>query len=56
MDNPCKTCTRVERPRDCDNKKCTSWQAWILSEWQKFNNYFERYMKAQVKDDGTEDR
>ena len=52
MVSPCKTCTNTEAPTVCDSKKCKQWEEWFLSEWKKFNNYYERCMKAQVKEDG----
>lgn len=52
MEYPCKECTRVKDPKCCDHKTCRDWKRWFLDEWKKFNNFYERYMKEQVKEDG----
>ena len=31
---PCKGCTRVKDPRDCENKSCAEWREWWLKRWE----------------------
>ena len=31
---PCTNCTRVKAPQNCENKNCTVWQKWFLSQWE----------------------
>lgn len=31
--SPCLTCTRVEDPRNCENKKCQPWRNWFVARW-----------------------
>lgn len=52
MAYPCEECTTVEDTKGCDRKKCGDWKHWFLDEWKKFNDFYERYMKEQVKEDG----
>ena len=52
MGYPCKECTKVKDPKCCDHKTCRDWKRWFLDEWKKFNDFSERYMKEQVKEDG----
>lgn len=33
--SPCKTCTRVRCPEDCENKNCRQWRAWFLENWER---------------------
>ena len=30
---PCKGCTRVNNPYDCNNKNCVPWREWFLERW-----------------------
>ena len=30
---PCKGCTRVKDPENCENKRCQAWQEWFLERW-----------------------
>ena len=53
MEYPCKECTRCQDPKSCSHKECGDWKQWFLDEWKKFNDFSERYMKEQVKEDGT---
>jgi hypothetical protein len=32
--SPCKSCTRVKDPQDCDNKTCAAWREWWLKRWE----------------------
>lgn len=52
MAYPCKECTRCQDPKSCSHKECGDWKQWFLDEWKKFNAFYERYMKEQVKEDG----
>ena len=52
MEYPCKECTIVGSPKDCNRKDCSAWKPWFLDEWKKFNAFYERYKKEQVKEDG----
>lgn len=38
--SPCMGCTRVEDPRDCDNKNCMLWQKWFLARWENLRKQF----------------
>ncbi len=31
--SPCRTCTRVKNPMDCENKNCKVWRAWWTGQW-----------------------
>ena len=31
--SPCLRCSRVDDPRDCDNKNCGVWRAWFIYKW-----------------------
>jgi hypothetical protein len=53
MAYPCEECTTVEDTKGCNRKECGAWKHWFLDEWKKFNNFYERYMKEQVQEDGT---
>ena len=33
MQSPCKTCTRVKDPTNCENKTCLPWRKWFLRKW-----------------------
>lgn len=33
MLSPCTRCTRVKKPRLCDNKDCRDWQQWFIESW-----------------------
>jgi hypothetical protein len=45
MDNPCKTCTRVENPEDCAMKQCSAWKQWFLKRWASIHTYYRAYQK-----------
>lgn len=34
-DYPCKTCTQVEDPQNCDRKLCKAWREWFLEKWEE---------------------
>ena len=34
-DCPCKTCTRVEDPQNCEYKLCKVWQEWFIQRWDE---------------------
>lgn len=31
--SPCKSCTTVEDPADCERKTCKRWRTWFLEQW-----------------------
>lgn len=35
---PCDTCTRVENPEQCENKKCAAWRKWFIERWEAMRN------------------
>ena len=47
MNNPCKNCTRVQNPRDCENKQCRVWQQWFLSHWEDIHGYYQKYQQEE---------
>ena len=40
MDNksPCLTCTKVQDPKNCENKSCKEWREWFIKRWEKLRN------------------
>ena len=46
MDNkqsPCKSCTRVKDPLNCENKNCATWREWFSARWKLINDYYRKY-------------
>ena len=35
---PCSTCTRVEDPKDCENKRCQTWRDWFIQRWEQMRH------------------
>ena len=35
---PCRNCTRVRDPQNCENKICKDWQAWFFERWDNMRN------------------
>lgn len=33
MTSPCTHCTKVQDPRQCENKDCRQWQQWFIEKW-----------------------
>ena len=33
--SPCRSCTRVRDPQNCENKNCRSWQSWFIRRWDQ---------------------
>ncbi|MBR5570444.1 MAG: hypothetical protein IKW10_06080 [Oscillospiraceae bacterium] len=31
---PCRTCTRVADPKQCENKRCLPWRNWFVRQWE----------------------
>lgn len=40
-------CARCPQGQYCENKQCQKWKTWFLHQWQKFNNYYNRYKDNQ---------
>lgn len=38
-EHPCKSCTRVKDPENCENKSCKDWQQWFLDRWETMREY-----------------
>jgi hypothetical protein len=40
MDNksPCLTCTKVQDPKNCENKSCSEWRKWFIQAWERLRN------------------
>ena len=38
--SPCMGCTRVQDPRNCENKNCQLWQKWFLNRWEGMRKAF----------------
>lgn len=51
--SPCRTCTRVLAPMDCDNKKCKVWQTWFLGAWNRLHQYPRLVMSAPAEPVGV---
>lgn len=47
-ESPCKTCTRVKDPKNCENKICRDWQIWFLDRWESLREYYKK-VKAQFQ-------
>lgn len=47
--SPCKGCTRVKNPGDCENKCCSVWRNWFLRQWKQINGFYEKYGKQEEK-------
>lgn len=45
--SPCKTCTRVSDPADCENKQCKLWSQWFLSRWEQIHGFYQAYGKEE---------
>lgn len=43
--SPCKTCTKVELPYDCERKGCGAWRKWFFARWKEINGFYEKYRK-----------
>lgn len=43
--SPCLTCTRVQDPDSCENKRCGPWQQWFLRRWAHLQ---DQYRKAGI--------
>ena len=53
MNSPCLTCTRVQKPHNCENKTCKEWQAWFIDRWETMRSNVRTQMeKAPLKDTG----
>lgn len=35
--SPCKSCTRVKDPINCQMKTCAIWHDWFVRRWDEFN-------------------
>ena len=33
MISPCMRCTKVQDPRQCENKDCRKWRQWFIEKW-----------------------
>ena len=42
-DSPCKTCTRVKCPQNCDNKGCFHWRSWFLNRWSYIHGFYLKH-------------
>lgn len=52
--SPCAYCCRVADPKNCDNKKCSTWQKWFLNRWEQTRKLFRASMdKATVQAAGV---
>ena len=49
MENPCKTCTWVKDPRNCENKHCQEWQQWFIDMWDMLREQSKYWRKEDGK-------
>ena len=49
QNSPCKTCTRVKNPGDCENKCCGVWRNWYLRRWKLIHGFYEKYGNQEEK-------
>ena len=49
--SPCKTCTRVKLPYNCEMKGCGAWRQWIKAKWAEYNKFYEKYGKKGGEDE-----
>ena len=45
--SPCKTCTRVKNPGECENKCYGVWRNWFLRQWNLINGYYQKCSKEE---------
>lgn len=48
--SPCMGCTRVQDPRDCENKNCQLWQKWFIARWEDLRKGFLRQMHTAPRE------
>ena len=49
--SPCRSCTRVKAPGDCENKCCRVWSKWFLKSWADIHGYYQRYGKKEERNE-----
>ena len=52
--SPCRRCTRVTDPDNCENKRCGIWQRWFLGRWAWIHAYWKRETGNNSHKEGTE--
>lgn len=52
-EKPCKTCTKVADPADCENKRCKLWSQWFLSRWKMIHGFGKELEKRDELEDGS---
>ena len=45
-DYPCKTCTFVKDPKNCENKNCREWVQWFIDRWEAMRKGRAEYVKG----------
>ena len=45
--SPCRSCTRVKNPGDCENKCCKAWCKWFLESWADIHNYYRHHKTTE---------
>lgn len=38
--SPCRYCSRVLRPENCDIKECALWRSWFIRKWEQTRALF----------------
>ena len=49
--SPCRSCTRVKDPGDCENKCCRAWNTWFMKSWNAIHGY---YRQCKTKEEQNE--
>lgn len=49
--SPCRSCTRVKDPGNCENKCCRVWNQWFLKSWADIHGYYQRYGKKEEQNE-----
>lgn len=49
--SPCRSCTRVKEPGNCENKCCRVWNQWFLKSWADIHGYYQRYGKKEEQNE-----
>lgn len=46
--SPCKVCSRVKDPENCENKNCKVWRDWFCERWELIHR-FPRVMMENME-------
>ena len=52
MPSPCKSCTAVTDPNDCERKICTRWQKWLVAKWDYWAPQIQQMLKEKEGNNG----